>query len=77
MQMIINFMDEKRILIKELLRMLKSEEADELLKKKNFRGLITDDEYQELIKDISKDTIASVLSNRRFKSLDSEYSKYG
>ena len=77
MQMIINFMDEKRILIKELLRMLKSEEADELLKKKNFRGLITDDEYQELIKDISKDTIASVLSNRRFKSLDSENSKYG
>ena len=77
MQMILNFMDEKRISIKELLRILKSDEADELLRKKNFRGVITDDEYKELQKDLSKDTVARILPNRRFKSLDSENSKYG
>ena len=45
---------------------------DKLLEQKNFRGVISDEEYQELKKDLSRDTIARVLSNRRFKPMNSE-----
>ena len=51
---------------------MKSNEKDELLEQKNFRGVISDDEYQELKKDLSRDTIVRVLSNRRFKPMYSE-----
>ena len=77
MKIFLNFMDGKRTLIKELLNIMKSNETDVLSEQMNFRGVITDDEYQELKKDLSKDTIARVLSNRKFKSLDSANSKYG
>ena len=51
---------------------MESSEKDKLLQKKNFKGVISEDEYQELKKDLSMDTITRVLSNRRFKLLDSE-----
>ena len=72
MQMILTFMDEKRWAIQELLLIMKSTEKSELLERKNFRGIISDGEYQELKKDLSRDRITRVLSNRRFKLLHSE-----
>ena len=72
MQIILTFMDKKRWAIQDLLSIMKSNEKDKLLEQKNFRGVISDDEYQELKKDLSRDTIARVLSNHRFKSMNSE-----
>ena len=72
MQMILTFMDKKRWAIQDLLSIMKSNEKDKLLEQKNFRGVISDEEYQELKKDLSRDTIARVLSNRRFKPMNSE-----
>ena len=72
MQIILTFMDEKRWAIQDLVSIMKSSDKDELLEKKNFRGIISDDEYQELKKDLSRDTIVRVLSNHRFKSMNSE-----
>ena len=72
MQIILTFMDKKRWAIQELLSIMKSNEKDKLLEQKNFCGVISDDEYQELKKDLSRDTIARVLSNRRFKPMNSE-----
>ena len=43
MQIILNFMDEKITLIKELLSILKSNETDELVQEKNFHGIVSDD----------------------------------
>ena len=65
-------MDEKRWAIQDLLSIMKSSEKDKLLQKKKLRGVISEDEYQELKRDLSMDTITRVLSNRRFKLLDSE-----
>ena len=59
MQIILTFMDEKRWAIQQLLSILISTKKDKFLKKKNFRGLISDNEYQELKKDLSRDTIAN------------------
>ena len=72
MQIILTFMDEKRWAIQDLLSIMKSSEKDKLLQKKNFQGVISEDEYQELKKDLSRDTIARVLSNRKFKPMNSE-----
>ena len=72
MQIILTFMDEKRWAIQDLLSIMKSSEKDKLLQKKNFQGVISEDGYQELKKDLSRDTIARVLSNRRFKPMNSE-----
>ena len=73
MQMILTFMDEKRWAIQDLLSIMKSSEKDKLLQKKELRGVISEDEYQELKRDLSMDTITRVLSNRRLKKpLDSE-----
>ena len=41
-------------------------------RKKNFQGVISEDGYQELKKNLSRDTIARVLSNREFKPMNSE-----
>ena len=72
MQIILTFMDEKRWAIQQLIALMKSTEKDKLLEQKTFRGLISDNEYQELKKDLNRDTIARVLSNHRFKSANSE-----
>ena len=72
MQIILTFMDKKRWAIQELLSIMKSNEKDKLLEQKNFRDVISDDEYQELKKDLSRDTIARVLSNRKFEPMYSE-----
>ena len=77
MQIILSFMDKKRNVMKDLLQILESSEKEKLLEQKELRGVISKDEYEELKKDLSKDTIVRVLSNRVFKPLDSEYSKYG
>ena len=79
--MILTFMDEKRWAIQNLLSIMESSEKDKLLQRKELQGVISEDEYQELKKDLSMDTITRVLSNRRFKLLDSEiwwieYCKY-
>ena len=50
----------------------KDSEKDKSLLKKELQGLISEDEYQELKKDLSRGTIARVLSNRRFKPMNSE-----
>ena len=65
-------MDEKRWAIQDLPSIMKSIEKDKLLQKNNFQGVISEDEYQELKKDLSRNTIARVLSNRRFKPMNSE-----
>ena len=75
MQMILTFMDKKRILIQDLLRVLERDDTAGL-QKMNFRGELTDDEYKELKEDLNSDTIARVLSNSIFESLDSENIKY-
>ena len=72
MQMILTFMDKKRWAIQDLLSIMESSEKDKLLQKKNCQGVILEDEYQELKKDLSINTIARVLSNRRFKPMNSE-----
>ena len=72
MQFILTFMDEKRWAIQELLSIMKSSEKDKLLQKKNFQGIISEEEYQELKKDLNRDTITRVLSNRKFKPMYSE-----
>ena len=76
MQMILTFMDKKRWAIQDLLLIMESSEKDsekdKSLLKKELQGLISEDEYQELKKDLSMDTITRVLSNRRLKPLDSE-----
>ena len=75
MQMILNFMDEKRVLIRNLLNLLKYNEKhdkDKTLLRWKYRGIITDEEYQDLKDDPSKDTITRVLANRTFNSLNSE-----
>ena len=72
MQIILTFMDEKRWAIQELLSIMKSSEKDKLLQKKNFQGIISEEEYQELKKDLNRDTITRVLSNRKFKPMYSE-----
>ena len=59
MQIVLTSMDEKRWAIQQLLSILISTKKDKFLKKKNFRGLISDNEYQELKKDLSRDTIAN------------------
>ena len=72
MQIILSFMDKKRNLLRDLLQILKSEEKEKLLELKQLRKEITDDEYQELKKDLSRDTIARFLSNHRLKQMYSE-----
>ena len=70
MQMILTLMDKKRWAIQDLLSIMESSEKDKLLQKKNFQGVISEDEYQELKKDLSMDTITIlVLLNRRFKRI--------
>ena len=61
MQIILTFMDKKRWAIQELLSIMKSNEKDKLLEQKNFHGVISNDEYQELKKGLSRDIIARVL----------------
>ena len=74
--MIVTFMDKKRWAIQDLLLIMESSkkdsEKDKSLLKKELKGVISEDEYQELKKDLSMDTITRVLSNRRLKPLDSE-----
>ena len=65
MQIILTFMDEKRWAIQDLLSIMKSSEKDRLLQKNNFQGVFSEDEDQEY-------TFVRVLSNRRFKPMDSE-----
>ena len=72
MQIILTFMDKKRWAIQDLLSIMKSSEKDKSLQKKELQGVISEDEYQELKRDLSMDTITRVLSNRRLKPLDSE-----
>ena len=72
MQIILTFMDKKRWTIQDLLSIMKSSEKDKSLQKKELQGVISEDEYQELKRDLSMDTITRVLSNRRLKPLDSE-----
>jgi hypothetical protein len=65
-------MDKKRKAIKDLLWILKSDEKEKSLERKYMWNDILEDEYNELKRDLSKDTIARVLSNRRFKPMKSE-----
>ena len=51
---------------------MESSEKDKLLQRKELQGVISEDEYQELKRDFSMDTITRVLSNRRLKPFDSE-----
>ena len=76
MQIILTFMDKKRKAIKDLLQILKSDEKEKSLERKYMWNDILENEYNELKKDLSKDTIARVLSNRIFKPMDSEHTKW-
>ena len=76
MQMILTFIDDKRWTFKSLLSIMESSEKDsekdKSLLKKELQGVISEEEYQELKKDLSMDTITRVLSNPRLNPLDSE-----
>ena len=72
MQIILNFMDKKRNLIKDLLRIGESNNKEESLERKYLWRDILGDEYNELKTDLSKDTIARVLSNRKFTPMNSD-----
>ena len=75
MQMILTFIDDKRWAFKSLLSIMESSEKDsekdKSLLKKELQGVISEEEYQELKKDLSMDTITRVLLKRKFE-LDSE-----
>ena len=71
MQIILNFMDKKRNMIKNLLRIVETNN-DESLEHMHVWNDILEDEYKELKNDLSKDTIARVLSNRKFKPMISD-----
>ena len=64
-------MDKKRNMIKNLLRIVETNN-DELLGKMHVWNDILEDEYKELKNDLSKDTIARVLSNRKFIPMNSD-----
>ena len=72
MQIILNFMDKKRNMIKNLLRIVETNNKDELLEQMHVWNDILEDEYKELKNDLSKDTIAKVLSNRKFVPMNSD-----
>ena len=76
MQMILTFMDKKRWAIQDLLLIMESSEKDsekdKSLLKKELQGVISEEEYQELKKDLSMDTITGVLLKRKFKPMCSE-----
>ena len=76
MQMILTFIDDKRWAFKSLLSIMESSEKDsekdKSLLKKELQGVISEEEYQELKKDLSMDTITRVLLNHKFKPMDSE-----
>ena len=71
MQIILNFMDKKRNLVKNLLRIVETNN-DESLEHMHVWNDILEDEYKELKNDLSKDTIARVLSNRKFTPMNSD-----
>ena len=71
MQIILNFMDKKRNMIKNLLRIVETNN-DELLGKIHVWNDILEDEYKELKNDLSKNTIEKVLSNRKFVPMNSD-----
>ena len=76
MQMILTFIDNKRWTFKSLLSIMESSEKDsekdKSLLKKELQGVISEEEYQELKKDLSMDTITRVLLKRKFKPMYSE-----
>ena len=76
MQMILTFMDKKRWAIQDLLLIMESSEKDsekdKSLLKKELHGVISEEEYQELKKDLSMDSITRVLLKRKFKPMYSE-----
>ena len=76
MQMILTFMDEKRWAIQNLLSIMESSEKDsekdKSLLRKELHGVISEEEYQELKKDLSMDSITRVLLKRKFKPMYSE-----
>ena len=76
MQMILTFIDDKRWTFKSLLSIMESSEKDsekdKSLLRKELHGVISEEEYQELKKDLSMDSITRVLLKRKFKPIYSE-----
>ena len=64
-------MDKKRNMIKNLLRIVETNN-DESLERMHVWNDILEDEYKELKNNLSKDTIAKVLSNRKFVPMNSD-----
>ena len=72
MQIILNFMDKKRNMIKNLLGIVETNNKSELLERMHVWNDVLEDEYKELKNNLSKDTIAKVLSNRKFVPMNSD-----
>ena len=65
-------MDKKRNMIKNLLRIVETNNKSELLERMHVWNDILEDEYKELKNDLSKNTIEKVLSNRKFVPMNSD-----
>ena len=73
--MLLEFRDKKRWALNDLLGIMKTEDTedkDKSLERKSLHGVITEDENRQFMKELSRDTIARVLSNRKFTPMNSE-----
>ena len=66
LQILLEFMDEKRQALNDLLGIMTTGDKDISLERKSLHGVITEDEKRQFMKELSRDTIARVLSNRKF-----------
>ena len=72
LQILLDFMDKKRQALNDLLAIIKNGDEDKSLERVSLHGVITEDEKRQLMKELSRDTIARVLSNRKFTPMNSE-----
>ena len=59
-------MDKKRRALNDLLGIMKTGDKEKLLERKSLHRVITEDEKRQFMKELSRDTITRVLSNRVF-----------
>ena len=72
LQILLEFMDKKRQALNDLLAIIKNGDKDDSLERVSLHGVITEDEKRQFMKELSRDAIARVLSNRKFTPMNSE-----
>ena len=66
LQILLSFMDKKRRALHDLLGIMETGEKDKSLELKSLHGVITEDEKRQFKKELNRDSITIVLSNRVF-----------